>query len=124
MKLFKMSDLKMKLLKYLSPLVALVFMCCLGNAAESVDQLRARAERGEAEAQSSLGVMYGRGEGVPKDIAESLKWIRKAADQGDARAQNNLGSAYARGEGVEQDYDEAFDWYRKAALQGNAAGQN
>lgn len=46
------------------------------------------ADKGNADAQSYLGVMYEKGWGVPaKDYAEALKWYRTAADQGDTYAQ-------------------------------------
>ena len=76
------------------------------------------AESGNAKAQSNLGYMYAKGEGVPKDAAEAVKWYRKAADQGDAKAQYNLGVMYAN------DAAEAVRWYRKAADQGYAPAQN
>ena len=81
------------------------------------------AERGNAQAQFNLGVMYATGQGVHQDYTEAVRWYRKAADQGYAEAQNNLGSMYYAGSGVHQDYAEAVRWYRKAAEQGNAGGQ-
>ncbi len=53
------------------------------------------AEQGEAFAQSNLGLMYERGQGVPQDYKEAVKWYRLAAEQGDAEAQFNLGIMYA-----------------------------
>jgi hypothetical protein len=88
-----------------------------------VEDLRARAEQGDAKAQFSLGGMYAKGEGVVKDSVEAVKWFRKAADQGSANAQLNLGNMYANGEGVAKDGAEAVRWYRKAADQGNANAQ-
>ena len=44
------------------------------------------AEHGLAEAQYNLGVMYSKGQGVPRDDAEAVKWYRMAAAQGYARA--------------------------------------
>ena len=82
------------------------------------------AEAGNAYAQSNLGVMYFKGNGVPKDYAEAVKWWRLAADQGDAYAQYRLGGMYARGRGVLQDYAEAMKWYRLAAEQGHTNAQS
>ncbi len=48
---------------------------------------RLAAELGLAAAQHNLGVMYDRGEGVPKDNAEAVRWYRLAAEQGADRAQ-------------------------------------
>lgn len=85
--------------------------------------LRPLAEKGHADAQTFLGIMYGRGDGVPQDHAEEVKWFRKAADQGNADAQYLLGYMYGKGQGVPQDYAAAARWYRKAAEQGYGTAQ-
>jgi len=81
------------------------------------------AEQGDVYAQTSLGVMYRNGEGVPKNDAEAVKWFRKAVEQGYAGAQFNLGLMLDNGRGVPKNYDEAFKWYRKAAERGHADAQ-
>ena len=91
--------------------------------AKALAELRVRAEKGDAIAQSNLGEMYATGLGVAKDEVEAVKWYRKAADQGDAFAQYNLGNMYRNGSGVVKDEVEAVKWYRKAADQGDASGQ-
>ena len=91
--------------------------------AEAPRLCRPLAEQGDAKAQSNLGLMYARGQGVAQDYAEAVKWYRKAADHGFAPAQFNLGLMYAQGLGVAQDYAEAVTWYRKAADQGLAPAQ-
>jgi TPR repeat protein len=85
--------------------------------------LRASAERGDADAQGSLGVMYHEGLGVKLDLGEAVKWFRRSAEQGLATSQYNLGYLYEKGEGVEKNLTTASDWYRKAADQGDAAAQ-
>jgi TPR repeat protein len=95
-----------------------------GDYAAAMSYWRPLADQGNAAAQTGLGVMYNKGEGVPQDYAQALIWTRKAAEQGDAVAQNNLGVMYRDGQGVSQDYAQAVIWYRKAADQGDAAGQN
>jgi len=92
------------------------------NIAE-LQQIKKLAEQGDASAQSKLGVMYRKGEGIICDYAEALKWLRKAAQQGDVQAQVNLSGMYHEGEGVPPNYAEALKWLRKAADQGNAAAQ-
>jgi hypothetical protein len=57
-------------------------------AADNPEELQAKAEKGDAEAQFYLGVMYENGNGVLKDYTEAVKWYRKAADQGAAAAQH------------------------------------
>tara|TARA_B100001013_G_C24576977_1_gene428991 strand:- start:53 stop:562 length:510 start_codon:yes stop_codon:yes gene_type:complete len=82
-----------------------------------------KAEAGDVEAQTSLGWMYAKGEGVAEDYAEAFKWFRKAADQGYAEAQYILGLNYYTGLGVPKDNVEAVKWFRKAAEQGHSNGQ-
>ena len=41
-------------------------------------ETKARAEKGEAAAQSQLGLMYDLGQGVAQDHVEAVKWLRKA----------------------------------------------
>ena len=85
--------------------------------------LLAMAQAGDAAAQSSLGVDYEFGKGVPQDYTQAAAWYRKAADQGDAKAQSNLGNLYYDGHGVPQDYAQGAVWLRKAAEHGNALAQ-
>src|SRR6185437_11693997 len=89
----------------------------------SANAARAQAERGDAKAESLLGHMYRRGEGVPQNYAQALLWCKKAADQNEKEAQYVLGGMYYYGEGVPQDYAEAFRWYHKAADQDYAKAQ-
>jgi TPR repeat protein len=100
--------------------VWLLLLLLLGNGCKqqsvsSITVIRAKAERGDAVAQYSLGICYAKGQGVATNEAEAVKWYRKAAEQNDAKAQCNLGACYATGQGVEKDYTEAVKWYRKAA---------
>jgi TPR repeat protein len=84
---------------------------------------KAKAEKGDAQAQYNLGVCYANGEGMMKDSEEAVKWLRKAADQNEAAAQVCLGYFYAMGDGVAKDQVESVKWYRKAAEQKNALAQ-
>jgi uncharacterized protein len=81
------------------------------------------AEQGNTQAQSNLGLMYDKGQGVPQDDKEAVKWYRLSAEQGNATGQYNLGIMYSKGQGVTQDYKEAVRLYRLSAEQGNAGGQ-
>ena len=87
-----------------------------------VEEVRGKAEKGDAEAQDRLGYFYARGV-VGKDYTEAAKWYRKAAEQGLAAGQYHLGDCYAKGKGVTGDPVEALKWYRKAADQGYAPAQ-
>ena len=41
-------------------------------------ETKAKAKKGDAEAQYNLGAMYANGQGVPQDYKEALKWFRLA----------------------------------------------
>ena len=45
------------------------------------------AEQGYANAQTNLGIMYARGDGVPENKAEAVRWFQLAVEQGHGRAQ-------------------------------------
>src|SRR6266478_5226477 len=85
--------------------------------------IRAKAKKGNADAQCHLGDCYYFGKGVAKDDVEAVKWWRKAAEQNLALAQANLGISYAAGEGMAKDNVEAVKWLRKAAEQNQAHAQ-
>ena len=84
---------------------------------------RQLAAQGDADAQSTLGLMYDEGQRVAQDYTEAMKWYRLSAAQGDAFAQSRLASMYFDGQGVTQDYAEAVKLYRLSAAQGNAGAQ-
>ena len=86
---------------------------------EAIEDIRVRAEHGDAEAQYNLGRMYANGEGVTRNAAEAVRWFRLAADQGNVNAQYRLGAMYEDGKGVPQNGVEAVGWYRLAADQGH-----
>ena len=93
-----------------------------------------KAIAGNAEAQFVIGMMYYRGEGIPKvknefgdtitsSPKEAAEWNQKAAAQGHAEAQYTLGIVYTNGIGVPKNEAKAVEWYRKAAAQGHAEAQ-
>lgn len=73
------------------------------------------AERGDAEAQRSLGEMYRRGTGVRQDYKTAAWWFRLAAEQGNTIAQVKLGAMYSTGDGVPKDQVYAYMWWSIAA---------
>jgi TPR repeat protein len=93
------------------------------DCAEAVKWYRMAAERGHADAQRILGMIYKNGDYLEKDYTEAVKWYRKAAEQGKTVAQYELGDCFECGYGVPQDDAEAAKWYRKAAEQGHSVAQ-
>jgi hypothetical protein len=88
-----------------------------------LNALKARADKGDAEAQIALASRYAEGAGVPRDPDKAVKWLRKAADRGSARAQCLLGLSYSNGDGVKMDKTIGALWLRRAADQGLAEAQ-
>ena len=94
------------------------------HAQQPLDELRALAEQGNAEAQFNLAYRYVAGRGVPQDGAEAVRWWRAAADQGHAGSRVAIAVMYSGGLlGVTQDEAEAVRWFRLAADQGKATAQ-
>jgi len=87
--------------------------------ADAVNFVRQKAERGDAEAQFQLSVIYQNGRLLPQDQAIAREWLIKAADQGHVKAMFNLGVTYGDGLGVPVDDAEAFKWYQAAANEGD-----
>jgi uncharacterized protein len=88
------------------------------------EDTKAKAQKGDAKAQATVGWDFYNGIGVIQDYTEAVKWYREAAEQNNADAQYSLGSFYGRGQGVTQDYGEMVKWYHKAAEQGLAVAQS
>ena len=86
-------------------------------------ELRPLAERGDAEAQYRIGLMYEYGKGYPQDKLQGITWFKKSAAQNHAAAQTELGIIYAIGDGVKQDDAQAVAWLQKGATLGNATAQ-
>ena len=89
------------------------------------EEIKAKAEKGDAEAQCNLAQCYDGGisVGITNDFHEAVKWYRKAADQGHVDAQYNLGIYHAIGIGIAKDSAEAAKWFRRAAEQGHVDSQ-
>jgi len=56
------------------------------DAKLDLNEVRAKAEKGEADAQALLGFAYWDGQGVPQDYAHAYKWLTLAAGQGNKDA--------------------------------------
>jgi TPR repeat protein len=90
-----------------------------GDFATALGKFQPLADKGNAQAQFNLGVMYRQGQGVAQNDAQAVAWWSKAAEQGHVEAQDNLGLRYARGQGVAQDWVQADKWFTVAAAAGN-----
>jgi TPR repeat protein len=78
-----------------------------------LSRLTARADSGDAQAQTALALAYLRGEGVAKDETAAARWADAAARRGDPEAQ------YLAGSLARSDPARAFTWYQRGAAMGN-----
>ena len=63
-----------------------------GDYVPAIRLFRPLAEQGNPKAQSVLGVMYRRGEGVVRSPVRAFLWLSRAASHGDAKAKAQLRS--------------------------------
>ncbi|VFU07295.1 conserved protein of unknown function [Methylocella tundrae] len=85
-----------------------------------LEQLRAKADAGDAPAQFELGVRFADGRAGSQDMALAAQYYAKAADQGLALAQYRLAVLSEKGVGGGRDLARAQSLYLAAAEQGNA----
>jgi uncharacterized protein len=86
-----------------------------GDYVIAFKKLRPLAERGQAEAQAILALMYQQGSGVPQDAVLAAHWYFCAAEQGHVGAQYQLGLLYDKGHGVPPSAVIAYKWLNLAA---------
>lgn len=121
------SDSRMRFAIFAAVLIA---FCPAVSWADDIDDVRKKAESGDAAAQFELAQYYeseadkARSERrALRDQKRAVDWYTRSAEQGFDRAQFNLGGMYILGKGVEQDKSLGVDWQVKAAEQGLAEAQ-
>jgi|GEM_PF-1476216 uncharacterized protein len=94
----------------------------------AIELLTPLADRGDAVAQTKLGLIYTRGEGVARDDVAALGWLTRAAEQDQSEAQFELGVMYRDGLGTPANGRLAMHWFERATERGvphafNAIGE-
>ena len=117
--------------------------CDFNHIERGLAILRNAAEKGNADAQFTLGAIYAGGRydakepyfidandkfsitmlGEQIDLKRAAYWYTLAAKQGHRMALNNLGQAYRGGAGVKQDLVKATELIKTAAEQGSPYAQ-
>lgn len=77
---------------------------------EELKQLQHKAEQGNAEAQTTLGICYVNGYGVAIDRKRAMKYFGDAAEQGHAEALYQLGICHYYGYGVPSNQSQAAEF--------------
>src|SRR5690606_30962017 len=89
-----------------------------GDFATAMDEWAILAKYDPA-AQTNIGEMYLRGEGVEKDRDVAIHWFRRAADRDFPEAQYRLGRVH-----MGEDNEEAARWFKAAAEHGHVQSLN
>ena len=88
--------------------IPLAFLCLLvfsipANAsdADTLKAMVALANKGDAEAQYHVGMMYNNGIGTQRDLRQAFEWLQKATASNDPLGAYKLGCYYdGQGEGI------------------------
>lgn len=89
----------------------------------NVNELLGRAEKGDATAQTVIGLMYLRGEQFAPDEKTAARWLQRAARQDTFIARYALGTLLCPSCVPTPDYAEAAERYRAAAEHGSPLAQ-
>jgi TPR repeat protein len=94
-----------------------------GNNWANLKELQDAAAKGNPRAETQLGEMLLRGDGIAKDEARGLALLEKAARAGQSNAAFRIGMLLTNGDsGVAKDPDRALAYFRAAAAAGEAEG--
>jgi TPR repeat protein len=113
--------------------IALAFSCLLvfstpanANEADRFKAMVALANKGDAEAQYHVGMMYNNGIGTQQDLRQAFEWFQKSAASNDPLGAYKLGCYYdGQGAGiVTADANEALKYKLIAAKAGYALAQH
>lgn len=91
--------------------------CDNDNYTEAMACFQKAAEKGNAEAEFNIGMLYDCGDGVDEDSEIAADWYKKSAEKGYSEAQDILSLMYYLGTGVEQNYEKAAAYAKKALAQ-------
>ena len=103
------------------PALSLSLLLLLGCGGSSeFKSLKAKANKGDPQAQLELAQMHLYGKGAKQDHAEAIKWCEKAAVKGLPAAQRIYGVMLRDGYGVDRNIAKGRVWLLKAVEQGDA----
>ncbi|MBU2647134.1 sel1 repeat family protein [bacterium] len=83
---------------------------------QSFDEIKAKAESGDAYAEALLAHNYRIGIGVKQNFLEAYKWAKLSKIQGNPFGKFNLAILYANGEGVDENPQLAIDMFSDSFL--------
>jgi len=93
-------------------------------AVSDLESLEAKAQAGDPESETTLGLAYHAGTLLKMDDAEALVLLRRAANRGFVAAEEVMGIFCQSGFGMPPDKAQALSWYTKAAQHGSREAAN
>ncbi len=86
----------------------------------NIEEVKSKAQQGDAEAQCTLGSCFLEGHYIKKDVQKAMIWLHKSAEQECSDAQTLLGLVYYSGvyKEVPQNMEKGKYWLRRAAKNG------
>lgn len=84
-----------------------------------LEELREKADAGDAEAQSAIGDKFFYGRDVTQDFTKAREYNELAAAQNHPKACCRLGYIHSNGQGVPRDFAKAAGWFIKSAELGH-----
>ena len=102
--------------------VLLFTVFALTAYAQTANDYREAANRGDADAQYNYGRCYYEGCGVPRDLKQAVFWLLKAVEQNNTDAEYLLASLYYHYVDV-QDIEKSITLYQRAASKGHTESQ-
>jgi TPR repeat protein len=94
-----------------------------GDYAGALKIWQPKADSGDPDAMTNIGVLYQYGLGIPRSMKKAAALYEKAAQLGFVTAQYDLANLYYDGNGVDRDRKQAARWYTAAAQGGHAKAQ-
>ena len=90
-----------------------------GDFNNAANYFKSAADRGSAEAQYEIALLYKSGAGVAQSTANAFSYMKAAAEAGFTKAYRELGEMYHGGRGTAKDRSQAEYWYKKAVDSGD-----
>ena len=96
------------------------------GSAEEFEQLKQKAEAGDAAAMAEVANVYMVGSynnGISRDFAQALSWFLRAADAGNTDVYLSIARLYETGSAGERSTEKAYDWYKRASELGSSEAE-
>lgn len=94
-----------------------------GHYQSAFEKYKRAAEKGNGDAQNTLGNIYYMGLGVERDYKQAAHWYERAAINGSKAALINMGIMHFQGLGVKQDLLRSFAWFRLGGKAGRKSAE-